>query len=105
VGRHAKKDVDFYCKDLLLALEIDGITHLDEKVILKDDKINMELSELGINILRFDALLVLNKVEAVLREIRNWVIEYEKINGVSEFLTRKRIKRMPTPGPSQEGNK
>jgi len=28
--------VDFYCKDLNLALEVDGITHLDEKVILKD---------------------------------------------------------------------
>ena len=33
--------VDFYCKDLLLALEIDGITHRDEKAILKEqDKSN-----------------------------------------------------------------
>lgn len=28
--------VDFFCKDLQLAIEVDGITHLDEKVIAKD---------------------------------------------------------------------
>jgi very-short-patch-repair endonuclease len=30
--------VDFYCKDLLLALEADGVTHLDEKTVLKDKR-------------------------------------------------------------------
>jgi len=33
--------VDFFCKDLQLAIEVDGITHLDEKAILKD-KIRLE---------------------------------------------------------------
>src|SRR6266545_2133524 len=61
--------VDFYCKDLLLVLEIDGITHHDEKVILKDDMRQDELEVLGINFLRFEALLVVNKVEAVIKEI------------------------------------
>ncbi|HLG39867.1 MAG TPA: DUF559 domain-containing protein [Chitinophagaceae bacterium] len=28
--------VDFFCKDLQLGIEVDGITHLDEKVIVKD---------------------------------------------------------------------
>jgi very-short-patch-repair endonuclease len=28
--------VDFFCKDLQLAIEVDGITHLDEKVMAKD---------------------------------------------------------------------
>ena len=83
--------VDFYCKDILLALEIDGVTHLDKNMILKDDIRQNELGALGVSFLRFDALLVINKVEAVLREIRNWIIEYEKINGIPEFVKRKRI--------------
>ena len=82
--------VDFYCKDLQLALEVDGITHEDEKVILKDEIRQDELEELGVSFLRFDALLVVNKVEAAVREIRNWIIEYEEKNGVSEFVLRKR---------------
>ena len=82
--------VDFFCKDLQLAIEVDGITHLDEKVILKDFIRQDEIESYGVNFLRFDALLVVNKVEAVLREIRNWILEYEEKNGVSEFVLRKR---------------
>lgn len=82
--------VDFYCKDLLLALEIDGITHQDKKVIL-NDKIRQESLEMaGVSFLRFDALLVVNKVEAAVREIERWILEYELKNGVNEFVKRKR---------------
>ena len=82
--------VDFFCKDLQLAIEVDGITHLDEKVILKDFIRQDEIESYGVNFLRFDAMLVVNKVEAALREIRNWILEYEEKNGVSEFVLRKR---------------
>ena len=82
--------VDFYCKDLLLALEIDGITHQDEKIILKDEIRQDELEMLGVNFLRFNALLVVNKVESVIKEIENWILEYEAKNGVVEFVKRKR---------------
>ena len=76
--------VDFFCKDLQLALEVDGITHLDEKVIEKDKVRQEDLEELGVSFLRFDALLVVNKVEAAVREIRNWILDFEEKNGVSE---------------------
>ena len=82
--------VDFFCKDLQLALEVDGITHLDEKVIEKDKIRQEDLEELGVSFLRFDALLVVNKVEAAVREIRDWIVAYEEKNGVSEFVLRKR---------------
>jgi very-short-patch-repair endonuclease len=88
--------VDFYCKDLQLVLEVDGITHEDEKVIQKDEIRQNELEELGVSFLRFDALLVVNKVEAAVREIRNWILEYEEKNGVSKFVKEKRI-RMQNP--------
>ena len=86
--------VDFYCKDLQLALEVDGITHLDENIILKDKIRQDELEMLGVNFLRFDALLVVNKVESVLKEIQNWVLEYESKNGVVEFVQRKRLQML-----------
>ena len=82
--------VDFFCKDLQLAIEVDGITHLDEKVIEKDKGRQEDLEELGVSFLRFDALLVVNKVEAAVREIRNWILDFEEKNGVSEFVLKKR---------------
>ncbi|MEO5946800.1 MAG: DUF559 domain-containing protein [Chitinophagaceae bacterium] len=82
--------VDFFCKDLQLAIEVDGITHMDEKIIEKDFIRQEDIESYGVSFLRFDALLVVNKVEAAVREIRNWVIEFEETNGVSEFVLRKR---------------
>jgi very-short-patch-repair endonuclease len=83
--------VDFYCKDLQLALEVDGITHEDEKVIMKDEMRQEELEMTGINFLRFDALLVMNKVESIVKEIERWIIAFEEKNGVNEFVKRKRM--------------
>lgn len=82
--------LDFFCKDLGLAIEVDGITHLDEKVIEKDFIRQEGIENYGVSFLRFDALLVVNKVEAAVREIRDWIIEYEEKNGVSEFVLKKR---------------
>jgi very-short-patch-repair endonuclease len=66
--------VDFYCKDLQLALEVDGITHESEKAILKDKERQDELEITGVNFLRFDALLVVNKVESAVKEIERWIL-------------------------------
>jgi very-short-patch-repair endonuclease len=84
--------VDFYCKDLQLALEVDGITHEEESVRTNDLIRQAELEKQGISFLRFDALLVVNKVEAAIREIRDWIINYEKINTANENVQRKRKK-------------
>ncbi len=85
--------VDFFCKDLQLALEIDGVTHDDEKQMMQDELRQEEMEILGIRFLRFNALLVVNKVEAVVKEIERWILEYEEKNGVNEFVKRKRVKR------------
>ncbi len=84
--------IDFFCKDLQLAIEVDGITHHDEKIMLKDEIRQDESEAMGVSFLRFDALLIVNKVEAAVREIREWVEAYEEKNGVSEFVLRKRKK-------------
>ena len=84
--------VDFYCKDLKVAIEIDGITHEDHEILLKDTIRQEELESFGVTFLRFDALLVVNKVEAVVREIRIWIEEFEKKNGVSELVLKRRMR-------------
>ena len=89
--------VDFYCKDLQLALEVDGITHVDEKAMLKDEIRQEELEIASVSFLRFDALLVVNKVESVVKEIERWIIDYEMKNGIPEFVKRKRNEEYPTP--------
>jgi very-short-patch-repair endonuclease len=89
--------VDFYCKDLLLALEIDGITHQDEEVIYKDKTRQAELESMGVCFIRFDAMLCINKIAAVVRELVRWILEYEEKNGVNENVMRKR-KALESPG-------
>ena len=89
--------VDFYCKDLLLALEIDGITHQDERVMYKDKVRQLELEAMGVCFIRFDAMFCVNKVEAVVREIGRWIVEYEAMYGVNENVMRKR-KALENPG-------
>ena len=75
---------------MLLAIEVDGITHLDEKVMLKDEIRQEEIEVFGVSFLRFDVLLVVNKVEAAIREIRDWIIEFEEKSVVNENVLRKR---------------
>lgn len=82
--------LDFYCKDIQLALEVDGITHHDEEVMRKDKIRQDELEMAGVSFLRFNALLVINKVEVAVREIIQWIEKYEEQYGVNEFVNRKR---------------
>lgn len=84
--------VDFYSKDIELAIEIDGITHEDENAKIKDAVRQKELESFHVSFLRFDALLVINKIEAAVREIRDWILNYEEKNGLSENVLRKRLK-------------
>jgi very-short-patch-repair endonuclease len=83
--------VDFYCKDLKLALEVDGITHEDEEVIIRDELRQDELERFGVTFLRFNALLVVNKIESVLKEIEKWIYDYEEKNGESEFVKHRKM--------------
>ncbi|PIB30654.1 hypothetical protein BFP77_04115 [Maribacter sp. 4U21] len=78
--------VDFYCKDLYLAIEVDGSIHFKEGHQEKDMKRQNQLKSLGVTVIRFSDLDVKNNLDWVLKEIK---IEIEKLK--------------PTPSPSQEG--
>jgi very-short-patch-repair endonuclease len=79
--------VDFYCKELQLAIEIDGDSHDFEDVQINDKIRQQRLEELGVKILRFDDHDVKRNIGWVLEEIQYW------IEGMR-----------PTPNPSKEGN-
>ncbi len=65
--------VDFYCKDLKLVIEIDGLSH-DEKT--KEDEIRQnEIEKLGIRFLRFSDGDVKRNMNDVIRTIQNWIEE------------------------------
>ena len=80
--------VDFYCKELQLAIEIDGYSHSYAHVIQNDKRRQKRLESLGVKFLRFDDMDVKTNLSVVIEEIEDWIGR----NG-------------PTPGPSQEGNR
>jgi len=76
--------VDFYCKELSLAIEVDGDTHsyrFDE-----DNKRQSELEGMGVYFLRFEDTEVKKHILNVLRVIEDWV-----------------EKNKPTPAPPGRG--
>ena len=77
--------VDFYCKDLQLAIEIDGSSHdSDESQI--NDKIRQEKLELlGVTFLRFHNLEVKRDMQNVVRAISS-CCEENKDNLVGRII-------------------
>ena len=68
--------VDFFCVELMLAIEIDGCSHDDEWQAEKDVVRQARLEGLGVRFLRFDDLEVKRDVEAVVEVIERWVEEH-----------------------------
>ncbi|MEK6479170.1 DUF559 domain-containing protein [Catalinimonas sp. 4WD22] len=67
--------VDFYCKDLMLAIEIDGDSHFHDEAPAKDKMRQERLESFGVHFLRFDDLDVKQNMGFVLDTIQEWIIE------------------------------
>ena len=80
--------VDFFCNELMLAIEVDGYSHELLEVYNKDVKKDKKLNNLGITVLRFSDYQVLKEMDNVLRAIEWFIFEFEK----------------HTPNPSLEGS-
>ena len=70
--------VDFFCFKLMLAIELDGITHSFEKQIIKDRIKEKRLNQIGISVIRFDDEEVYGHVDYVLTTIEGYIDEYIK---------------------------
>ena len=69
--------VDFYCHELMLAIEIDGITHNDKYDL--DRQRQHKLEDLGVNFLRFQEKDVRGNIEGIVLVIQEWIREYENV--------------------------
>ncbi|MCK6619637.1 MAG: DUF559 domain-containing protein [Calditrichaceae bacterium] len=67
--------VDFYCHELLLVIEVDGISHDSEEAKAKDSERQALLEGLGISFLRFRDEQILGNLDRVVEEIRKWIKE------------------------------
>lgn len=67
--------IDFFCDELLLAIEIDGYSH-DEKLD-KDLIRQKELEKYGIRFLRFNDIDIKKNIEGVVAEIEKWIDKHK----------------------------
>ncbi|HTN17127.1 MAG TPA: endonuclease domain-containing protein [Chitinophagaceae bacterium] len=72
--------VDFYCKDLMLAIEVDGGSHDSKQEA--DSKRQKELESVGVCFLRFREQEVRKDIVNVMYAIQNWIEEEMKHNGL-----------------------
>jgi len=72
--------VDFYCSDLALVIEIDGMSHHHEEKYILDLARENELKAYNLTILRFTEQEVRKDMINVLRAIEYFVLEYIKSN-------------------------
>lgn len=86
--------VDFYCSKLLLAIEIDGDTHYEQKAIVYDRKRTEILNKFGIKVIRYTNFEVMDNIEGIEFNLRR---EIEKREGELG------IENPPVP-PLQGGN-
>ncbi len=82
---------DFVCFDLMLIIEVDGITHMDPEAQAKDAQRDDVLRSVGFEVLRFSSSEVLTEMIQVSQAIGEW------IEGQSD--------RIPPPGSRKRGVK
>ena len=79
--------VDFYCKDMRLAIEIDGDSHYHDDAPEKDRIRQKRLESLGVKFIRFDDADVKINMNCVINKLVYCIDEFK-----------------PTPNPSKEGS-
>ena len=63
--------VDFYCSACDVVIEIDGISHLDDKIYKRDLIKEKYLKDKGFTILRFSDNEILKNIDSILEGIKN----------------------------------
>ncbi|MCQ6958000.1 endonuclease domain-containing protein [Mucilaginibacter aquariorum] len=73
--------VDFYCKELMLVIEIDGMSHNHEEAFNKDELRQQKLEDFGVTFIRFSEADVKYDMFNVIRGIEGAVIDIVKKSG------------------------
>ena len=67
---------DFFCKELKLIIETDGISHSWEGAAEKDQQRTEKLATLGYTVLRFDDKDVMRNIDYVRETIERWIVDH-----------------------------
>lgn len=70
--------VDFFCDELMLVIELDGVSHNQKFVRARDREKKAFLNGLGITVLRFQDDEIYPDNRDALPEIERYVLEFEK---------------------------
>lgn len=65
--------VDFYCHELMLAIEVDGSSHDNEEAYRIDQERQKRLEKFGVKFLRVDDLDVKHSIENVIKSIQHYI--------------------------------
>src|SRR5690554_3946508 len=76
--------VDFYCHQLGLIIEVDGLYHDDGLQIKKDLERSNILKSQNLHILRFSNQEVDNSIEKVLADLREYITDFFRENNISK---------------------
>ena len=60
---------DFLCKELMLIIEVDGLTHDSEEAIFKDEQRENDLKKAGFKVVRFTDTEVLANIAGVAKQL------------------------------------
>lgn len=71
---------DFMCKELMLIIEVDGITHQWENVCANDAIRQLRLEKLGFTVLRFDDEDILQHINHVYASIEETIKKIKNLN-------------------------
>lgn len=69
--------VDFYCPELKLIIELDGMAHDSDKQFCKDLARDDYLKGLGLHIMRYTSNQILKETESVIIDIKRKIRELE----------------------------
>lgn len=70
--------VDFFCQELMLVIEVDGVSHNQRSVQVKDRRKEEFLESLGITVIRFKDDEIYPENRDALRAIEEYVLSFEK---------------------------
>ena len=68
--------VDFFCPELMLAIEIDGVSHLQKGEA--DVERHRRLESFGVHLIRFEDRMVKREMPKVLSAIEGWILAQAK---------------------------
>jgi very-short-patch-repair endonuclease len=78
--------VDFYCPELMLAIELDGITHESDEVKQKDQLKQAALEDLGVTVVHFTDEEVFFDTDRVFKVLEDFIADLERLHPKNRLL-------------------